>query len=79
MAKSGMYRLLFLAMLLSVNFVAQAQESVDAIEMADPMRESGKIYVVVGVLLIIFLGFTAFLVITDKKISNLEKELEGKE
>ena len=43
------------------------------------MRESGKIYVVVGVLLIIFLGFTAFLIITDKKISNLEKELEGKE
>ena len=79
MAKSGMYRLLFLAMLLSVNFATQAQEAVDAIEMADSLRESGKIYVVVGVLLIIFLGFTAFLVITDKKISNLEKELEGKE
>ncbi len=78
MFKSGGYKLLFSAMLLFTNFIVQAQESVYKIEMADPLRESGKIYVVVGVLLIIFLGFTAFLVMTDRKISKLEKELGDK-
>ncbi|PCH98179.1 MAG: CcmD family protein [Bacteroidetes bacterium] len=61
-----------------MHFIAEAQESVNKIGMADAMRESGKIYVVVGVLLIIFLGFIAFLIMTDRKISKLEKEIKAK-
>ena len=37
-------------------------------------RESGKIYVVVSVLAIIFLGIFVYLVKLDRKISKLEKE-----
>lgn len=50
--------------------LAQAQS---AIEMADVMRADGKIYVVVAVLLIIFLGLIGYLIHLDRKISKLEK------
>lgn len=78
MYKSGLYRFICSAVLLLMHFIAEAQESVNKIGMADAMRESGKIYVVVGVLLIIFLGFIAFLIMTDRKISKLEKEIKAK-
>ena len=45
------------------------------VEMADGMRSSGKIYVVVGALLIVLFGVGIYLYRTDKKISALEKEL----
>ena len=41
--------------------------------MADAMRENGKIYVVVAVILTIFAGIILYLVRIDKKISKLEK------
>jgi CcmD family protein len=50
--------------------LAQAQSEV---EMADVMRADGKIYVVVAVLLIIFLGLIGYLIHLDRKISKLEK------
>lgn len=43
-------------------------------EMADLMRQSGKIYVVVGVIVIIFVGIALFLWSLDKKITKLEKQ-----
>ncbi|HLZ17876.1 MAG TPA: CcmD family protein [Cyclobacteriaceae bacterium] len=43
--------------------------------MADAMRSEGKIYVVVAIMLVIFLGLIAYLFYTDRKISNLEKRL----
>ena len=57
------------------NVFAQTTEN---IEMADAMRQSGKIYVVVGVLAIIFLGIVVYLVSIDRKLSKLEKELKDK-
>jgi CcmD family protein len=51
--------------------LAQAQSEV---EMADVMRADGKIYVVVAVLLIIFLGLIGYLIHLDRKISKLEKK-----
>lgn len=45
------------------------------VEMADTMRDNGKIYVVVGVLLIILFGFFSYLILVDRKLSKLEKEL----
>ncbi len=44
------------------------------VEMADGLYGSGKIYIVVGVLMIIFIGIVIYLYQTDRKISNLEKE-----
>jgi uncharacterized membrane protein YidH (DUF202 family) len=41
--------------------------------MADMMRQDGKIWVVVGVILIVFTGIILFLISLDKKVTKLEK------
>lgn len=46
------------------------------VEMADAMRQNGKIYVVVTVIFIIFAGITFYIYRLDKKISALEKDIE---
>jgi CcmD family protein len=61
-----------IAMLIPVLTFAQRPE----IEMADTMRDNGKIYVVVGVLLIILVGFFTYLIFIDRKLSKLKKELD---
>ncbi|MBN9384243.1 MAG: hypothetical protein J0H74_26060 [Chitinophagaceae bacterium] len=48
--------------------------SVQRIEMADQLRASGKIYVVVAVVVIILLGLILYVVRLDRKIARLEKE-----
>ncbi len=45
-------------------------------EMADTMRSNGKIYVVVGVVGIIFIGIVTYLVIQELRIRKIEKELD---
>lgn len=40
--------------------------------MASAMRESGKIYVVVGVVVLIFIGLLIYLIRLDRKIGKLE-------
>tara|TARA_A100000171_G_scaffold52651_1_gene72171 strand:+ start:1580 stop:1840 length:261 start_codon:yes stop_codon:yes gene_type:complete len=45
------------------------------VEMADTMRSNGKIYVVVAVIMILFVGLSAYTISVDKKISKLEKEV----
>ncbi|MCU0379556.1 MAG: hypothetical protein MUE58_00060 [Chitinophagaceae bacterium] len=44
------------------------------VEMADAMRQNGKIYVVVAVILTILAGIILYLVRIDRKVSKLEKE-----
>ena len=68
--KPGMTAIL---VLLALNLCAQDSTQV---EMADGMRASGKIYVVITVLAILFIGIVVYLVSLDKKISKLEKERE---
>lgn len=41
----------------------------------DFMRATGKIYVVVAVILTIFLGIILFLVFIDKKLTKLENQI----
>lgn len=53
---------------------ASAQEA----EMADTMRSEGKIYVVVSIILVIFLGIILYLVRIDKKVSQAEKRIAEK-
>ncbi len=43
-------------------------------EMADQMRESGKIYVVVGVIVLIFIVLFAYLIYMDVRLRKIEKE-----
>ncbi len=52
------------------------QKTNDAIEMADIFRQNGKIYVVVGTVLILFLGFFFYIISLDRKIKKLEKRIK---
>ncbi|MGI8598402.1 MAG: CcmD family protein [Chitinophagaceae bacterium] len=63
---------LFLIVLIFINKLSLAQN--ENAEMADIMRRDGKIYVVVAVILIIFIGIILYLVRLDRKISKLEKQ-----
>ena len=45
----------------------------DSVEMADLMRSNGKIYVVVSVIAIIFIGLMAYLYRIDQRVKKLEK------
>ena len=51
----------------SLNTMAQSK-------MADAMRQDGKIYVVIGVISIIFLLILSYLVMIDRRLSKAEKE-----
>jgi K+-transporting ATPase A subunit len=64
------------AMMLSVFVCAQDSLKNEKPEMADALRSSGKIYVVVTVLVIILIGLFLYLVNTDKKISRIEKNIK---
>lgn len=46
------------------------------VEMADKLREEGKIYVVVVVVAIVFIGIIGYLIAQDKRIKKLEKQQE---
>ena len=61
--------------LLLVSAVAYGQ---DDAEMADTMRSEGKIYVVVGIILIVLTGLVDYLFILDRKVKKLENLLEEK-
>lgn len=63
-----------LAFALLLSFVSNAQNA--SPEMADVMRANGKIYVVVTVLVIIFVGMIVYLISIDKKASRLQKEFD---
>ncbi len=48
------------------------------IPMADQFRQEGKIYVVVGVILILLVGFFVFLFRTERRIKKLEEKEDKK-
>ena len=67
--------LLLLALLVPALHAA-AQTATDTPEMADALRGSGKIYVVVAVVTVVLTGLLAFLVSLDRKVGRLERELK---
>lgn len=71
MLRSPVRKFLLALLLLATQQFLHAQEKV---EMADGLRSNGKIYVVVGVLAILFIGLFLFLINIDRKVSKLEKE-----
>jgi CcmD family protein len=57
-------------------FMAISLPSLMAQGNRDFMRESGKIYVVVGVIGLIFLGIVSYLVYLERKLTKLEHQLK---
>lgn len=52
-----------------------AAQATDQPEMADALRQSGKIYVVVAVITVVLAGLLAYLISLDRKLTRLEKEV----
>lgn len=69
-----MRKYLYLLLAMLVNTGAYAQDA----EMADVMRSNGKIYVIVGIILIVLAGLIAYLFALDRKITKLENKLNNK-
>jgi CcmD family protein len=67
-----MKKIISLIIILLTSFNLFAQEEV---QMADQMRADGKIWVVVAVIAIVFVGIIAYLVLLDRKLRKIEKNL----
>lgn len=64
---------LLITLLMLICTTAFSQE----VEMADTMRSNGKIYVIVGIILIILIGLITYLSLLDRKVGRLEKHLKN--
>ena len=64
-----MKKLISILTFMFLMFFVNAQD----VKMADVMKENGKIYVVIAVMLTILAGLVLYLIRLDRKISKLEK------
>ncbi|RBQ08726.1 MULTISPECIES: CcmD family protein [Pedobacter] len=67
-----MKKIFFSLILLMATMQLFAQDN--GVEMADSLRSSGKIYVVVICIVIILIGLLAYLFSIDKRLKKIEKE-----
>lgn len=67
------YILIVVALFFSLTVAAQ-----EKVEMADVMRNDGKIYTVVAVCLTILIGLFIYVFSIDRKITKFEKEQSAK-
>lgn len=65
--------ILFLLLVINGLMCSFAQSN-SGVEMATGLRSSGKIYVVVAVLVLLFVGLAIYLFTIDRKLSQLEKQ-----
>ena len=72
---AGTLFLLLFLLFTAASAFAQAPDA-DAPEMADALRQSGKIYVVVAAVVIIVAGLLVYLISLDRKVSKLEQEIK---
>ncbi|HAV28571.1 MAG TPA: CcmD family protein [Saprospirales bacterium] len=71
--KNKQFLLSILLVILSINLLLAESGSIDF------LRSTGKIYSVVAVIAVIFLGIVWYLFRLDKKITKLEKEIYNEE
>jgi hypothetical protein len=64
-----------------ISLFSQAQEAVmdSSPQMADSLRENGKIYVVISVIAMIFLALVLFMVYIERKLKKLEDRINKTE
>ena len=68
-----------LLMLLTLTVYGQNKETGGSfVEMADKLREDGKIWVVVTVVLVVLFGLLTYVILLDRKISKIEREVKSK-
>jgi len=74
--KMRIYKILPLIVLYLTTFLETAQAQTDNV---DFMHSIGKIYAVVAVIVLIFLGIIAFLIYLERRISRMENQIINKE
>ncbi|KAA5539537.1 CcmD family protein [Adhaeribacter rhizoryzae] len=57
--------------------MVEANSSTANVEMADQLRRDGKIYIVVGCVLVVLAGVLFYLVSIDRKVGRLEKQFRN--
>jgi len=67
-----MKKLSFLLLFIMAFIPVFAQQTND-VEMADVLRSSGKIYVVVTIIAVVFIGLAIYLFSIDRRLKKLEK------
>lgn len=65
--------ILTICLMLSFSMITLAQNS-NGVDMASELRESGKIYVVVMVIAVIFIGLAIYLFSIDNRLKKIEKQ-----
>ncbi len=65
---------LFSIILLLLSFSTVFAQDGSDVEMADALRKSGGIYVVVSTLTIVFIGLAIYLFSIDKRLKKIENE-----
>lgn len=68
-------RIMLTAIMLSLNLPGMAASMASPEENPDWMRGNGLLFIVIAVLLIIFSGLFIYMMMLDKKISKLEKQI----
>lgn len=63
-----------LTLLVAIISFATGAGAQNKVEMADAMRDNGRIYVVVAVVITILAGLIIYLIRLDRKMTKLEKE-----
>ena len=67
-----------LVLLLITAFSANAQTPANTVQMADGFYAEGKIYVVIGIVGIIFIGLAIYLFTIERKVKKLEEAIKEK-
>lgn len=65
---------IFSLILLLVTFTTAFAQTAEKVEMADVLRSSGKIYVVILTIVIVFIGLAIYLFSIDRRLKKIEKE-----
>ncbi len=68
-----MKKILLSVLMLFLPVILFAQQN-NTVEMADQMRSSGKIYVVIATIVIVFIGLAIYLFSIDQRLKKIERE-----
>lgn len=69
-----MKRLFFSTLALLFTVMTSYAQTTNGVEMADEMRSSGKIYVVVAVVAVILIGLLFYLFTMDRRLKKMENQ-----
>lgn len=69
-----MKKLLLSVLILFLSTFFSFAQQTNEVEMADQMRSSGKIYVVIATIVIVFIGLAIYLFTIDQRLKKIERE-----